>query len=389
MNADTHREHLSAFYPRLTTGLAALCLLLYSWLPLHGQAPPLGAKADFIRNYQGNFGGIKVPGCGFHNDVMFDPVVLLVTWTNNRPCFEKAMQVHAARGDNRVVVDPRADYHGGQGGGPIDLWHDPATFTRFLKDIRAYVNNRGEHFKVLVFMAGDGHIATFLKDEKEGVPDPEAEAHFARDAGALAAAAADQIDATAVCWECRSQRNYMTAGTYERNGKLIAKLFPTAWHGQHLNDTSLSWSQWRCDPADGDPACTPDNARIEGDDPNRGKGHVAWSRCLREGWCDGLLFEFSSGEPYVKPAAHPNYTGFAGALGRYWEALVRLGNDPKSIATAAGNRHGWPQADVLAFEFIFDAYNNKSDEAYSIEWCKQALAIGGGGCGSASWRPGK
>ena len=76
MNTDTSDERLSAFYPRLTRCLAALCLL-YAWpAPVHGQAPPLGAKADFIRNYQGNFGGIKVPDCKFHNDVMFDPVVL-------------------------------------------------------------------------------------------------------------------------------------------------------------------------------------------------------------------------------------------------------------------------------------------------------------------------
>jgi hypothetical protein len=365
----------------------ATCMVVFAWIaPLHGQAPALGTKADFIRTYQGNFGGIKVPDCGFYNEVMFDPVGLMVTWTNNRPCFEKAMRAHAARGDNRVVVDPRADYHGGQGGGPIDVWHDPATFARFLKDVRAHVNNRGEHFKVLVFMAADGHIASFLKNGQEGVPDPEAEEHFARDVRALAAAAADQIDATAVCWECRSQRNYMTPGTYERNGQLIAALFPRAWHGQHLNENSSSWSSWKCDPAGGDPACTPENSGMEGDDPNRGSGAVAWSRCLRAGWCDGLLFEFAAGGPYVKPRSHPNYTKFPGALGRYWEMVVRLGNDPQSIATAAGDRHAWPQADVLAFEFIFDAYNNKSDEAYSVAWCKQALAIGGWGCGSASWR---
>src|SRR4051794_38382701 len=349
---------------------------LLAWLGMAAGASPAAAQAldkvDFVRNYQGNFGGIKVPGCGFHNDTMFDPVSLLVTWTSNRPCFERAMQAHAERGDNRVVVDPRADYHGGEGGGPIDLWHDPGTFGRFLKDVRAHTNNRGEPFKVLVFMAGDGHIASFLKDEREGVPDPEAEAHFARDARALAAAAADHVDATAVCWECRSQRNYMTAGTYERNGKLIAALFPRAWHGQHLNDTSSSWASA--------------GGSQEGDDPNGGSGSVAWSRCLRDGWCDGLLFEFEAGERYLKPAAYPNYTGFPGAFGRYWELIVRLGNDPQSVATAAGKRRGWPQVDVLAFEFILDAYNNRSDEAYSVEWCKKALAIGGWGCGSASWR---
>ncbi len=225
---------------------------------------------------------------------------------------------------------------------------------------------------MLVFLAGDGHIASFLKDEREGVPDPDAEAHFARDARALAAAAADQVDATAVCWECRNQRNYMTAGTYERNGKLIAALFPRAWHGQHLNHTSSSWASA--------------GGSQEGDDPNGGSGSVAWSRCLRDGWCDGLLFEFEAGERYLKPEASPNYTGFPGAFGRYWELIVRLGNDPQSVATAAGKRHGWPQVDVLAFEFILDAYNNRSDEAYSVEWCKKALAIGGWGCGSASWR---
>ena len=164
----------------------------------------------------------------------------------------------------------------------------------------------------------------------------------------------------------------MTAGTYERNGALIATLFPDAWHGQHLNHTSSSWASAA--------------GSGEDDDPSGGSGATAWTRCRRDGWCDGLLFEFEAGGSYLKPEAAPNYTGFAGALGRYWELVVRLGNDPRSAATAAGRRHGWPQVDVLAFEFILDAYNNWSDEVYSIEWCKRVLAIGGGGCGSASWR---
>jgi hypothetical protein len=374
---------------------AAVCVALFWWMVTSAtqliaeNAPPLGTKADFIRNYQGSFGSIKVSGCGFYNDNMFDPVVLLVTWTNNPRCFERAMQAHAVRGDNRVVVDPRAAYHGGQGGGTTDLWHDPVMFARFLKDVRAHVNNRGEHFKVLVFLAADGHIGSFLKNGQEGVPDPDAEAHFARDVRTLAAAAAEEIDGTAVCWECRPQRNYMTPGTYERNGKLIAELFPKAWHGQHLQENSSSWSSWNCDPASGDPVCTVANSGMEGDDPNRGQAAMAWIRCLRDGWCDGLLFEFETGDQYLNPAAHPTYTGLRGALGRYWEIVVRLGNDPRSIATAAGNRHGWPQADVLAFEFIYDAYNNRSDEAYGVAWCKQALAIGGWGCGSGSWRRAK
>jgi hypothetical protein len=331
-------------------------------------AQPLD-KTRFIREYQGNFGGIKVAGCGFHNDVVFDPVSLLVSWTSDRPCFEKAMAAHAERGDNRVVVDPRADYHGGEGGGPVDLWHDPATFARFLDDVRGHVNNRGEPFKVLVFLSGDGHIASFLDGKREGTPDRDAEAHFERDVRALAAAAADRMDATAICWECRPQRNYMTAGSYERFGRLVAILFPGAWHGQHLTLASSSWG-----------------AAGGGGEDQRGGGPALWTECLREGWCDGLLYQFESGGAYLMPAAHPNYTGHAGALGRYFEVAIRLGNDPQSAATAAGNRHGWPQADLLAFEFIFDAYNNRSDEAYSIEWCKKALAIGGWGCGSASWR---
>ena len=275
-------------------------IALWTWLGILALAPAAAAqpldKVDFVRNYQGNFGGIKVPGCGFYNDTMFDPVSLLVTWTNNRPCFEKAMRAHAVRNDNRVVVDPRADYDGGQGGGPLDLWHEPATFARFLKDVRAYVNARGEPFKVLVFMAGDSHIKSFLKDGREGVPDPDAEAHFERDVRALSTAAADLIDATAVCWECRNQRDYMTAGTYERNGKLIAALFPRAWHGQHLNHTASSWA------AAGD--------QPEGDDPSGGAGSVAWGRCVRDGWCDGMLFEFEAGDRYLKPAAHPNLHRF-------------------------------------------------------------------------------
>ena len=288
------------------------------------------------------------------------------------------------RGDNRGVVDPRADYHGGQGGGPIDVWHDPATFARFLKDIRAHVNNRGEHFKVLVFMAADGHVASFLKNGQEGVPDLEAEEHFARDMRALAAAAADQIDATAVCWECRSQRNYMTSGTYERNGQLIAMLFPKAWHGQHLNENSSSWSSWKCDPAGGAPGCTPENSGMEGDDPNRGSGPVAWSRCLRAGWCDGLLFEFAAGASYLKPEAHPNYTKFPGALGRYWEAVVRLGttgnrSQPRPAIVMAGRR---PTSRV---RFIFDAQGISPTSLTAWHGAAGARHRRWG-CGSASWR---
>ena len=81
-------------------------------------APPLD-KVDFIRNYQGNFGGIKVPGCGFYNDSLSIWCRCSSRGRTIGPVFEKAMQAHAIRGDNRVVVDPRADYHGGQGGRSI------------------------------------------------------------------------------------------------------------------------------------------------------------------------------------------------------------------------------------------------------------------------------
>jgi hypothetical protein len=134
-------------------------------------------KRDFIEHYQGNFGSIAADPCYTVSRTLFDPVALLVTWTNDRPCFERLMQQHADRGDNRVVIDPRASYH--ESVAPIDLWHDPPTFRLFIEDIRRHMNNRGEHFKVLPFFSADGHIDTFLKDG-EGDPDPAAEAHFAR-----------------------------------------------------------------------------------------------------------------------------------------------------------------------------------------------------------------
>lgn len=334
-------------------------------------AQPLPSKPLFIQQYQGNFGSILVPGCGFHNDILFDPVGLLVTWTNNKPCFEKAMQAHADRGDNRVVVDPRADYHEGEGGGIVDLWHDASTFRAFLADIRRHANNRGERFEVLLFLGGDGHIKGFLENDRIGAPDRDAEAHALRDIRALASAAADEVAGTAVCWECRDQTNFMTAGTYERLGKAIADAFPKAWHGQHLIAGSSSWS----------------STETEGDDPNHGNKLRAWDRCVVDGWCDGLLYQFGVGDEYLNPTRHPNYTGRDGAMGRYFEVVVRLANDPRATITRAGGDYArWPPVDVLAFEFIYDAYNKRSDEAYSLAWCRQALAVGGWGCGSASYR---
>lgn len=339
---------------------------------------PIPSKASFIQNYQGNFGSIKVPGCGFFNDSLFDPVALLVSWTNNRPCFETAMQAHASRNDNRVVVDPRADYHGGQGGGIIDLWHDPATFAAFVSDIRRHQNAAGEPFEVLLFTAADGHIPSFLaRDGHQNLTELE---HWTRDVDGILEAVGSQVAGVTPCWECRHQRDYMRPATFEAMGKHLRAKLPAAWVGVHLIQGSSSVSSWRCGNA-ADPACD-----AEPDDPFIGSEPGFWSKCRADGWCDGLLFQFEAGDPYTNPAAHPNYTGQPGALGRYWEVIVRLGNDPQSAATAGGNRHGWVQADVLAFEFIYDAYNNRSTEAYGVDWCKRALAIGGWGCGSGSYR---
>jgi hypothetical protein len=369
MSLSVGREVVSRCIARVSCAL--LMLSIGHADASRGSAQTIPAKRLFIERYQGNFGSIKVEGCGFHNDSLFDPVVLLSTWTHNKPCFDKAMQAHADRGDNRVVVDPRADYHGGQGGAIVDLWHDPGTFAKFLSDVRSRVNSRGERFEVLLFLAGDAHISSFLKGAAAGVPDPDAEAHAMRDIAAMGAGVSDQVGGTAVCWECRDQTNFMTAGTYERLGKAIAAAFPNAWHGHHLSAGANSWSS------------TPG----EGDDPNGGDKMRAWARCVADGWCDGLLYQFAVGDEYLNPQNHPNYTGHAGAMGRYLEVVVRLANDPRAQTTRAGGSFPrWASVDVLAFEFIYDAYNNRSDEARGVQWCKQALAIGGWGCGSASYR---
>ena len=68
--------------PRKLIGLVAVVAALSNV----AGAQPLTPKRQFIEQYQGNFGSIKLTGCGFHNDSLFDPVVLLVTWTSNKPC---------------------------------------------------------------------------------------------------------------------------------------------------------------------------------------------------------------------------------------------------------------------------------------------------------------
>ena len=286
------------------------------------------------------------------------------------------MAAHAVRGDNRVVVDPRADYHALYP--VVDLYHDPARFATYVTDIRRHTNSRGEGFEVLLFLSGDGHIGSFIGPN--GRRDLVAESHWREDVAALLADVGPQIAGVTPCWECRHQRDYMRPATYDMMGRFLHDRMPWAWVGVHLRTESSSVSSWRCGDA-ADPACD-----AEPDDPFLGSEPGFWQQCRTAGWCDGLLYQFDVGGPYLRPQDYPNYTGHPGAFGRYWEIAVRLGNDPWSTATAGGNRHGWVQADLLAFEHIYDAYWGRSDEAYGIAFCRAALTIGGWGCGSASIR---
>lgn len=357
----------------LAAGLAGLSLVVHAQTPA---ASPRVVRAEFARTYQGNFGSIRLPGCGVQHDVIFDPH-LLYWWAHDRRCFDAAMDAHASRGDNRIVIDPSDDYNRGHSlpGGDIDMWHEPARFRAFIDEVRSRTNSRGEHVGVLLFLAGDAHFGkTMLRDGKAGEPDPAVEAHWHRDLRAMADATRDVVDGTAVCWECRPVTDYMTVGQYERGGQLIAQLWPDAWHGQHLTPDASSWVA----------------STAEGDDPNHGDRIEAWHRCRREQWCDGLLFQFQAGEPYLRAdrtPGNPDTGGHRGAMGRWWEVVKRLGNDPRASHTSQGNRHGWPQVDVIAFEHIHDAHWGRSDEAYGLAWCRKALEIGGWGCGSASYRP--
>jgi hypothetical protein len=338
--------------------------------------PPIAAKQEFIRNFQANFGTIKLPGCGLHLDNLFDPF-LLIAWLENRPCFDRMMNEHARRNDNVVVVDPKSGYHGHN---DVDLWHEPTRFAEFLRDIRRRTNGRGEHFRVLLFLAGDGHINDMRADG--------ALTHWKRDVDALAAAAEPVVDATVPSWECRPQNDYVSASGYIQMARYAAQKFPRAVHAQHLSAGASSWSSWPCDPRQ-DTTCTtvPSN---DADDPNRGDSAAAWKQCRAEGWCDLLLYQFDVGDAYLHPEdADPNYTGHPGALGPWYEIAVRLGDDPRSAASAQGNRHGWVQAPIVAFEFIYDTYwsrDPRATEAYAVQFCRRALAIGGWGCGSASYR---
>jgi hypothetical protein len=371
----------------LLAGIATLLVLTAESKPLAQGAPratapaavadlPPTAKDEFIHSFQANFGTIKLPGCGLHLDNLFDPF-LLIKWQEDRPCYEQMMAQHAVRNDNVIVVDPRSGYHGHN---DVDLWHEPERFAEFLRDLRRRTNAKGEHFRTLVFFSGDRHI-----DDMHGA---EAREHWKRDVDRLAAAAEPLVDATVPCWECRPQNDYVSAAGYIEMGRYLAQKFPRAVHAQHLVAGANSWSSWPCDPRREQSCTTVPTSDL--DDPNRGDKAAAWKNCRAEGWCDLLLYQFDVGDAYLHPEeAEPNYTGHPGALGRWFEVAVRLGDDPWSAKSASGDRHGWVQVPIVAFEFIYDTYwsrDPRATEAYAVEFCHKVLEIGGWGCGSASYR---
>jgi len=330
--------------------------------PVTPPQPPIGPKADFWLHYQGNFGSIKVPGCGLHMDALFDPY-LLWAWANDTRCFEAMMSAHSYRNDNRIVVDPRSGYGGHN---DLDAWHRPDVFAAFLADVRSHTNANGEHFKVLVFLGADGHVEDMRADASWS--------HWKQDIDALAAVTQDVVDATAPCWECRHVQEFTSAKRYIDMARYVAAKWPLAVHSQHLVAESSSWSSWPCE------GCAPSN---DADDPNQGNELVAWHNCRKEGWCDMFLYQLGWNSSYLYPTPGND------AIERWVEIVERLGDDPWSLATSRGNRHGWPQVPVILFEFIYDAYwqtDPKATEAYGIDWCKRALAFGGWGCGSASVR---
>jgi|GEM_PF-3999286 len=330
--------------------------------PVKPPMPPVGSKASFVATYQANFGGIKLPGCGLHMDAVFDPF-LLERFVNNRGCYEQMMQAHAVRNDNVVVVGAKSGYHGQN---DIDVWHSPAPLVEMLTDIRSKRNATGEFFRVQLVVGADGHV--------DDMRDAGNFAHWQRDIDGVAAVTQDLVDATMTCWECRHVQDFTSAKRYIDMGRYVAAKWPKAFHGQHLISNSSSWSSWPCE------GCAPSN---DADDPNRGNEISAWWNCLREGWCDGFFYQFDVGSSYLYPSPGDD------AMERWVEIVERLGDDPWSLATSKGNRHGWPQVPVIAFEFIYDTYWNrdpKATEAYQIEWCKRALQLGGRGCGSASVR---
>lgn len=352
--------------------------------------PPILDKTTLIRTAQENFGSIKLPGCGLHLDNLFDPF-LLERWMNDRACFERMMEAHAIRGDNTVSVDPRAGYHGFN---DADLWHDPATFAAFLRDIRRHTNTYGEHFRVRVFFGGDGHI--------DNMRTPGAFEHWLADVDAVAAAIEPYIEFTVPCWECRHDNSWLSARQYYDMLAVLARRFPRAVHSVHLVKGSSSPSSWPCDPAQAG-SCTPGEAPPANDldDPARGNEPGGWVYITDNGLADEFLYQVEDGSAYLwydtwpANADAPPSVDTRGALGRWWDIAVRLGDDPWSAQTACAapgfcGRRGWRQVAVKVWEFIYDAYWGRdparATEAYAVEFCKKALAIGGWGCGSASYR---
>lgn len=357
---------------------------------LHRSKPliaPLPSKAEFYRDYQANFGGIELKGCGLRNDILFDPQ-LLPMWLFDRPCYDRAMEEHAKRNDTRVVVSPAICYHEGFAGPCADVWHQPNRFREFLVDIRSHRNAAGETIEPHVILGQGEHDDWYplLKFSQEGVPDPEKEAHVIRDFTALAQVTQDVIAGTAPFWEPRHQKDWMTPGQFERIGMAVARLWPNAWHGIHLIKESSSWASWRCDPetiVDGRRGldwpvgdrrrCGLEN--IEGDDPNRGSEPVAWQRCRKASpmWCDGIMYQVPDGPKFLTPRD--------GDPANDWKDRAA------EIATRLGRGGLWGvNVDVMWWEFIYDRFNGRASEALLEQRCREAQRIYLAPCGSASVR---
>lgn len=331
--------------------------------------PPLPTKEAFYRNYQGNFGGIAVPGCGLRNDILFDPQ-LLPMFLHDKPCFERSLAAHAGRNDNRVVVSPAICYHEGYAGQCADVWHQPLVFRAFLSAIRSHTNAAGEVIEPLVIFVQGEHADWYPLIEDVGVPDAEKEAHVMRDLQAMAPAIVDLVAGTAPAWEPRPQHDWMTAGQFERIAAQVAALFPNAMHGIHLTKESSSWSFWPCDP-ERDEGCDPSSA--EGDDPNRGDKVRAWQRCRAAGWCDVLLYQFPDGRKWLSPVD--------GDAGRDWKDRA------KEMAERLPPGGLWRvDVPILWFEAIYDRFNGRATEALLNARCREAQAIHAAPCASASIR---
>lgn len=352
--------------------------------------PPLLDKVTLIRTAQENFGAIKLAGCDLHMNALFDPF-LLERWVNNRPCFERMMAEHARRNDNTVTVDPRAGYHGFN---DIDAWHQPELFTAFIRDVRRHTNAMGEHFRVRVFLGGDGHI--------DNMRSPGAFEHWQADVTSLAIYAAPYVEFVVPCWECRHDNSWVSAKLYYDMLAFAGQRFPRAVHSVHLVSGSSAPSSWPCDPFQPG-SCAPGEGPPSNDidDPARGSEPGAWPYMLNRGLVDEFLYQFDTGGQFMYWPTYPANADAApgqdtrGALGRWWDIVVRLGDDPWSRDTACAasgfcGRRGWRQVPIKAWEFIYDRYWDRDPatvtEDFQNAFCRKALALGAWGCGSASVR---